>query len=338
MKDQKCAIGVDLGGTKIQAALVGGSGEILKDLRLATKAGDGPEAVMEKVSGAVRELLQGTERSPAGLGVGVAGQLDPSGETVLFAPNLAWHDVPLQAALQRQLELPVVLINDVRAATWGEWLFGAGHGCDDLVCLFVGTGIGGGIVSAGRMLEGSSNTAGELGHITVDWHGPPCHCGNRGCLEALAGGWAIARRAREAVAADPLAGAPLKKMAHGREDAITAELVARAAQAGDPLAEELVAITAEALIAGTVGVVNAFNPGRLILGGGVLEGTPDLARRIERGVRARALQAACQDLQVLPAELHNHAGVIGAAALAMRRFGSQHFSEQEHVVGSTGDA
>jgi glucokinase len=320
MKDLACAIGVDLGGTKIEAALVGGSGEILKRLRVATGAGEGPEAVTARVCGVVRDLLPNADSRPVGLGVGVAGQIDPSGETVRFAPNLDWHDVPLQAALQRHLTLPVVLLNDVRAATWGEWLFGAGRGCDDLVCLFVGTGIGGGVVSAGRMLSGISNSAGELGHITVDLHGPPCRCGNRGCLEALAGGWAIARRAREAVAANARAGAPLKEMAHGREEEITAELVARAARAGDPLAEELVAATAEALVAGAVGLVNAFNPGRLILGGGVIEGMPELTPRISRGVMAGALQAASQGLKVVPAELHNHAGVVGAAALALRRF------------------
>lgn len=323
MKDKQYAIGVDLGGTNIQAALVDGAGEILKGLRLATKAGEGPEAVIAKISGAVRVLLQGTERSPAGLGVGVAGQIDPSGEAVRFAPNLAWHNVPLQAALQQQLELPVALINDVRAATWGEWLFGAGRGCDDLVCLFVGTGIGGGVVSAGRMLSGSSNTACELGHITVDLHGPLCSCGNRGCLEAIAGGWAIARRAREAVAADPQEGAQLKEMAHGREDAITAELVARAAHAGDPLAGRIVAETTEALIAGATGLINTFNPERLILGGGVIEGLPELVQQIQQGTKEKALQIACENLKVLPAQLRNAAGVIGAAALAMRQFGNQ---------------
>jgi glucokinase len=101
---------------------------------------------------------------------------------VQFAPNLDWHDVPLQADLNESLDLPVTVMNDVRAATWGEWLHGAGQGCADLVCLFVGTGIGGGVVSGGRMLSGCSNTAVELGHITVDLHGPLCHCGNWGCL------------------------------------------------------------------------------------------------------------------------------------------------------------
>ena len=105
--------------------------------------------------------------------------------------------------------MPVVITNDVRAATWGEWLHGAGQGVEDLICLFIGTGIGGGVVSGGRVLTGASNSAGELGHMTIDLHGPPCTCGNRGCLEALAGGWAIARRALQAINDSPAAGEAL---------------------------------------------------------------------------------------------------------------------------------
>jgi len=316
-KDQ-CAIGVDLGGTKVKVALVDGTGKILRKSRMATRTENGPDALVQEITRAVCDLRQEESVGPAGVGVGVAGQIATNGETVRLAPNLDWHDVELKDRLEQVLDLPVALVNDVRAATWGEWLFGAGRGCDDLICLFVGTGIGGGVVSGGRMLNGSSNTAGELGHMTVDLHGPPCNCENRGCLEALAGGWAIARRAREAVAADPRTGAPLKKLAADQGESITAELVARAAHAGDPLAGRIVAETAEALIAGTVGLVNAFNPQRLIFGGGVIEGLPELVERIDQGVRGRALKAACENLELLPAELHNDAGVVGAAALAMR--------------------
>jgi glucokinase len=323
MRNKAYTIGVDLGGTKTELALVNGSGTILKKIRLATAAQEGPDAVTEKISGAVRDLLQDSGRHAVGLGVGVAGQIGSSGETIRFAPNLGWHEIPLQATLQRELGLPVVLLNDVRAATWAEWLFGAGRECADLLCLFVGTGIGGGVVSGGRMLAGSSNSSGELGHMTVDMHGPLCHCGNRGCLEAIAGGWAIARRARDAVADDPQAGASLLSMANNQADNLTAELVAQGAHAGDPLAGQIVTETAEALIAGAVGLINAFNPARLILGGGVIEGLPELIQHIDQGIRVKALRAASENLQVLPAELHNDAGVIGAAALAMRRFGAK---------------
>jgi glucokinase len=312
--------GVDLGGTKVEVAQVERSGRLLTRMRRPTDVKDGPVAVEAEITAAVRELIAKTGSPPVAVGVGVAGQVDPANGVVRFAPNLGWRDVPFAADLSRSLGLPVLVTNDLRAITWGEWRHGAGKGVSDLVCLFVGTGIGGGVVSGGRLLGGCSNGAGELGHITVDLHGPLCHCGNRGCLEALAGGWAIAQRAQEAVSADAPGGAPLVHMAGGRREAITAETVAQAAHAGDPLAGRLLDDVAEALVAGTVGLVNAFNPCLLILGGGVIEGLPELVSRVDRGLHERCLPAASADLRVVPAQLRNDAGVIGAAALAHRAY------------------
>jgi glucokinase len=319
MTEHLWAMGVDLGGTKVEVAQVDAFGHLLQRVRRATDVKDGPGAIETEIRTAARELEASAGCPPAGVGVGVAGQIETSTGIVRFAPNLGWRDVPLQADLAQALGLPVVVLNDVRAATWGEWLHGAGQGVNDLVCLFVGTGIGGGVVSGGRMLSGCSNTAGELGHMTIDLHGPPCHCGNRGCLEALAGGWAIARRAQEAITADPEAGAALLRLADGSSAAVTARHVAEAAHAGDRLAQALVDEVAVALIAGVVTMVNAFNPCRLIFGGGVIEGLPELVERVAQGVRERALAAAGEPLQVLPAQLHGDAGVVGAAALAMRK-------------------
>ncbi len=315
------AAGVDLGGTKVEVAQLDHSGCLLERVRRETDVKDGPAAVEAEIAAAVRELIALAGSPPVGVGVGVAGQVDARSGMVRFAPNLGWHDVPLPADLSHSLGLPVVVENDVRASTWGEWLHGAGKGWSDLVCLFVGTGIGGGVVSGGELLLGCTNSAGELGHMTVDLHGPPCHCGNRGCLEALAGGWAIAERGQEAVRDDPASGASLLQLAGGQREAITAKTVAQAAQAGDPLARRLLDDVTEALIAGAVGLVNAFNPCRLILGGGIIEGLPELVQRVHQGVRQRSLHAATADLRVVPAGLHNDAGVVGAAALAYRTYG-----------------
>jgi glucokinase len=317
------AIGVDLGGSKVEVAQVSSAGQIRQRLRRPTGVKDGPAAVEAKIVAAIRELRTGVGAAPIGVGVGVAGQIDAASGAVRFAPNLGWHDIPLQTDLQQALGLPVAVTNDVRAATWGEWLYGAGRGCDDLVCLFVGTGIGGGIVSGGRILVGGSNTAGELGHMTIDLHGPSCHCGNRGCLEALAGGWAIARRAQEAIGDVRYADASLLGLAGGLPAAVTARIVAEAAHAGDPLAQKLVEEVAQALIAGAVGLVNAFNPSRLILGGGVIEGLPELVERVEQGVHQKALTIASEILRVVPAGLHNDAGAVGAAALAMQLWANE---------------
>jgi glucokinase len=312
------SIGVDLGGTKVEVARVDATGVLTERLRRPTDVKDGPSAVEAEIVAAVHDLQTQVGSSAMGVGVGVAGQVDQDGGTVRFAPNLDWHDVPLQADLNKALDLPVLVTNDVRAATWGEWLRGAGQGCDDLVCLFLGTGIGGGIVSGGRILSGCSNTAGELGHITVDLNGPPCHCGNQGCLEALAGGWAVARQAQAAVSAQPDAGSTLLKMADGQPEAITAKLVVQAAHSGDALARQLVDAMTHALVAGAVSLVNAFNPCRLILGGGLIEGLPELIEQVNQGVRQRALTAASAPLEVVPAQLHNDAGAVGAASMVLR--------------------
>jgi len=314
------SIGVDLGGTKLEVAHIDAQGRVRQRLRKATNIKGGPAAIIEDIIGYAWTLREGADSPPAGVGVGVAGQVEKDTGKVIFAPNLDWRDVPLQAQLQRTIGLPVIVTNDVRAATWGEWLHGAGQGCDDLLCMFVGTGVGGGVVSGGRMLAGCNNTAGEVGHITVDMNGPPCTCGNRGCLEALAGGWAITRLTRESVKADPEGGKVLLEMGGGGIDEINVATVARAVRGGDPMARRLMDQAAEALIAGASTLINAFNPCRLILGGGVITGVPELISRIDKGVRGQALAAACSSLMVLPAGLRSDAGVIGAAALAIRTF------------------
>lgn len=323
-ESQPIAIGIDLGGTKIHLAQVDAFGIVRKHLRIPTDAKGGPEAVKKQILEAIAQLNENTSDSIVGIGIGVAGQIDPHHGIVQFAPNLdGWHQVPLQSNISQELKLPVAVANDVRVATWGEWLYGAGKGCQDLVCIFVGTGIGGGLVSGGKILEGFSNTAGEIGHMVVDLHGPHCTCGNQGCLESLAGGWAIAEQARQAVKADKQAGAYLLKMAEGKLKNLTAKLVIEAVRKKDPLSQSIIANAQEALIAGAISLVNAFNPEKLIFGGGIIEGMPDLIKNVEKGVRKRALKAATASLKILPAQLHQDAGVVGAAALAMHRFGKQ---------------
>ncbi len=317
------AFGVDLGGTKVEVAVVDAQGAIRQRLKEPTDVKGGPDGITAQIARMIRQLReQGPSSPPAGVGVGVAGQITVDTGVVRFSPNLDWHEVPFRDQLHQALDLPVVITNDVRAATWGEWLHGAGRGVEDLICLFIGTGVGGGVVSGGRVLSGCTNTAGELGHITTDLHGPPCTCGNRGCLEALAGGWAIARRAQEAINDAPTAGVALLEAAGLTGPVapadVTARVVADAARAGDPLARRIVDEVTRALIAGTVGLVNAFNPCRLILGGGVMEGLPELLECVAQGIRRYALDAASEALEVLPAKLHNDAGVVGAASLAIR--------------------
>lgn len=308
-------LGVDLGGTKIETALVDDAGHVLSSKRCPTDPSNNPDKIISDIVAGARACLSQAGKKALALGVGAAGQIDKSG-MVHFSPNLeGWHDVPLGARLGDALKLPVAVTNDVRAATLGEWRHGAGQGVNDLVCLFAGTGIGGGVVTGGHLLEGCQNTAGELGHTTIVAGGRQCHCPNQGCLEAYAGGWAIAERAQEAVRSDRDMGRRLIALA-GNIEHISAITVSQAFRQGDPLSQRLVADTVLYLAAGVINIVNTFNPCLIILGGGVIQGMPEYVSLIEPVVRAKALQTSVESVRITTAALGNKAGVIGAAVFA----------------------
>lgn len=318
MNTNQWAIGVDLGGTKIEVALVNSSGIVHDRLRIPTDSKQGYNAILERITGTIHQLCDKNDDAvPSVIGIGIPGQISRSSGIVNYAPNLNWHNVKLEEDLSAMLHKHVRICNDVRAATWGEWLYGAGKKCDDFVCIFIGTGIGGGIISDGRLLAGCNNTAGEIGHMTIDLHGPECHCGNKGCFEALAGGWAVARDAQEMVKSDMKSGKIMLEVAGNEISKITAKTVSEAASRNDPMATKIIDNLADTLIAGATSIVNAFAPCRLIFGGGIMEGMPQLLERIEKGVNKYALKAATKNLEVLPAKLHNDSGVIGAAAFAL---------------------
>lgn len=317
MTAPRITIGVDLGGSNVRAAAVTSDGRMLRMHERLTRPERGPEAVLEDLMACIREeCLPDPSRPVLGVGVGVAGQVDAATGMVRQAPNLEWHDFPLRARLEEALRLPVAVLNDVQAAAFGEHAFGAGKAVDELVCLFVGTGVGGGVITRGTLLQGCTGSAAELGHITVDPNGPLCRCGNRGCLEAFAGGWAIARRAREAVAADPGSGALLLDFVGGDPNRVTAPIVVKAAGRGETLSGQILRNAGEALGIGIASVVNAFNPCMIVLGGGVVAGMPEWIEVASQAVRSRALAANAAAVRVLPAALGPHAGTIGAAAWA----------------------
>jgi glucokinase len=314
--DLKYTLGVDIGGTKIETALVDAAGTILISHYRLIDPGKDPSKTIQDIIDSAHICYREAGKTASAVGIGVAGQIDKTNGIVRRSPNLPdWKDVELGAGLKTGLGIPVSINNDVRVITWGEWQHGAGQGLSDLVCLFVGTGVGGGVVSGGRLLEGYSNTAGELGHLTIAVGGRQCHCPNKGCFEAYCGGWAIAERAQAAVKRQPGAGKELVKTA-GSIEKISAVTVSQAYMKGDPLTQKLVKDTARYLAAGIVGIVNAFNPQLIILGGSVILGIPDLVPMAEKRVRNLALPTPVGDLRIAVAALGNKAGVIGAAALA----------------------
>jgi len=317
------ALGVDLGGTNARAALVDRfTGTVVATHKLPHQERT-PEAVVATIATAVRAAARTAGVEPGALGtagVGVAGQCLGSSGTVLNAPNLGWRDVPLGGLLQAALGIDVRVVNDLSAAAWGERWQGAARGVDDAVLVFVGSGIGAGLILGGRLHEGGRGVAGEIGHIKVAPRGATprrCGCGEWGCLEAYAGGMNLAARLRED-AADGKAGAVLAAVG-GDPARLSASAVEAAHAAGDPYARELWAEVGELIGTACANVVTLLNPLRLVLGGGMLLGCANLERIVRANVANGVLRAARRDFEVRRAELGDDAGVVGAALLGAGR-------------------
>ena len=298
------------------SALVSPDGSIVRHSGRHLHANDGPAGVIRTLVRSAEACLEGSPAlRPHAVGVAVAAQVDPKTGTVIHAPNLGWRDVPLARRVSKELGgVPVVVLNDARAATLAEWRFGAGRGSSDLFCMFLGTGVGGSAVVGGHLLEGGSHALGEVGHITVVVGGRKCHCPNWGCLEAYVGGWAIAERAQEAVRADPEAGAALVARAVPREGSRPRPSFSRY-RAGDVLAGRLVRETERFLADGAVSIVNAFNPSLLVLGGGLVTGMPEFVPVVEAAIQARC-QPPAAIARVVVASFGENAPLVGAAEAA----------------------
>jgi glucokinase len=313
------ALGIDLGGTTAGAARVARGGGAGGPAHKAAHTERSPAAVVASITTAVREAARRAGVDPAGLataGIGVAGQCLGRTGTVLNAPNLGWRDVPLGAQLHAALGLEVRVVNDLSAAAWGERHFGAARGVDDAVLVFVGSGIGAGLILGGRLHEGGRGVAGELGHTKVAPRGATprrCGCGEWGCLEAYAGGMNLAARLREDAADGKAAG--VLAAAGGDPGRLSAAAVEAAYAGGDPYARDLWAEVGELIGTASANVVTLLNPLRLVLGGGVLLGCANLERIVRAQLADRVLGASRRDLEVRRAELGDDAGVVGAALL-----------------------
>jgi glucokinase len=311
------AAGVDLGGTKIHTVIAKADGAVLGEDRRPTEAAQGPDAVIERIAASVRAACERAGvavESVAGAGISSPGPCDPKRGVVTNAPNLpGFHDVHITRLVSEALGLPVLLENDANAAAYGELRFGAGRGRRHIVYVTLGTGIGGGIIIDGKIYEGASGAAGEVGHIIIDPNGPPCNCGARGCVEALASGPAIAREAKRAIADGR--GPIMAQLAGG--DRPNAELVLRAAQQGDGVAREIIQRAGHSLGIGLIGVLNCLNPEALILGGGLI-GLGDLyLGPAINTAKSAAFEQIMADVTITIAALGERSGALGAAALVM---------------------
>jgi glucokinase len=313
-------LAIDLGGTKIIAAVISRQGQVRARESYLTSAGEGPQSVIDRIFSAIDHLLSVSNLAPAQLpsiSIAAAGAIDFGQGVVTSSPNLpGWHDVPLRDIVSRKYQVKTFLVNDASAAALGEHEFGAGKGVNNLIYLTVSTGIGGGIIIDGRLYLGPSGSAGEIGHMTIDVNGPKCSCGNIGCLEMLASGTAIAREAIRRIGDGERSS--LSEMLGGKIEDITAEEVGVAAQGGDSLALEVISQAASYLGVGMVNLVNIFNPEMIIVGGGVAQMGDLLLAPARRVVEARAFKLPAQAVRIVPAHLGDEAGVLGAAVFAFQ--------------------
>lgn len=314
-------LAIDLGGTKIIAALISDKGEMIAREYCPTLADEGPESVIDRMFSVVDNLLSlrnVSQRQLHSLSVASAGVVDIEKGIVTLSPRLpGWSDIPLRSIVERRYSVDTFLLNDANAAALGEYHFGAGRGANNLIYITVSTGIGGGIIINGQLYSGSSGGAGEIGHTTVDVNGPRCTCGNTGCLEVLASGTAVAREAIRRITEGEQTS--LTEMVEGKIEDVTAENVSLAAQDGDWLALEVIGQAAAYLGVGIVNMVNLFNPEVIIIGGGLAKMGDLLLEPVRRIVGERAFRLSAQAVRIVPAQLGDDAGVFGAAAFALEQ-------------------
>ena len=313
-------IGCDLGGTNIKAGVVDlKSGSALYTEHIPTEAQKGHQVVMDRMVDLLQSLIEhcGLDREEiAGLGVSAPGVLDLSRGRTLFLPNLPgqWRDVPLGNTLSNALKLPVSLLNDVRAITYGEYQYGAGRGVDRMACYAIGTGIGGGLIIDGKLLLGFQGTAGELGHQTVEMNGLRCGCGNYGCLEAYASGPAIASWAEKAVRQGLTTS--IGDMVDYDLNKISPKIVAQAAREGDEIALEIWDKVGRYLGTGIANVCLSIGPERVVLTGGVSRAGDLLLDPIKKTLRERVFIMPVEKVEVVLSELGSEAGILGVASWA----------------------
>lgn len=313
---KKYSVGIDLGGTKILIALIEKeSGKVVHFVKKKTKKEKGAANIVRKMISGINELFEDSGidlEEISSIGIAAAGQIDREHGIILGAPNLDCYDLNLKEILEGEYNLPVCLANDVEAATLGEMKFGAGRGVDDLVCVFVGTGVGSCIVKNGEIIRGATGTAGEIGHIIVDLNGRQCGCGAHGCLEAYASRSAIEKRIEGA----------LKKGRHSvildyleEGKSITSSMIRKSIEREDELVTHCVDEASAYLSGGLASIINFINPKLIILGGGLIEAVDYFYKKTIKDAKLKCLPVPATKIEFKKTALGDFSGVIGAAYL-----------------------
>jgi len=315
----KFAIGIDLGGTNTKIGLVNDKGKIVRKEHFSTKGFKGPDPLIEKMVIVCLKLLHDEEVRSAdfcGIGIGVPGIVDSAHGIIYNLTNIfGWKNVHLKAKLQRLIPTKVYVDNDVNLMALGELHYGAAQGAKNIVCVTLGTGVGGGVIVDGKLYRGSTLSAGEIGHMTVDQNGPACNCGNRGCLEAYVGNQRIVESAVKGIRSGQKS--LIAKLVDNDLSKVTPEIISKAADRGDKFAKEIWRQVGECLGVVFAGLVNFFNPDMFVVGGGVAAAGPVMFDALKKTVRERSFKIASDKAKIVLAKLGNDAGIIGAATIAM---------------------
>lgn len=315
------AIGVDVGGTKVAAGFVDAHGEIHQHTRVPMNSRGAAEQGLAAVTGAIDELLKlAPEKNNAARRIGICapGPLDPKTGVVLNPPNVTcWRNYPLAAEIASRYGGFVKLENDAKSAGLAETLWGAGRGYRNVFYTCIGTGIGAGILFDGRIYHGRTGAADEAGHMVIDYHGPLCGCGKKGCIEALASGTSIAKKARARLTEAAGRESAMLEMADGNLDAVTSEIVGRAYAAGDSLAKRILLETIEVVTIWLGNIVDLLEPEVIIIGGGVGPMLNPFFGEIQKALPAWCMNKRCVEIPIVPARYGAESGIAGGAALCM---------------------
>ncbi len=307
-------VGVDIGGTKVAAGLVNADGEILSQVREPMIANSSAQEGLNAVFSAIERVLPDGATGVGGIGICAPGPLDPKSGVILNPPNLpCWRNFPLGESVQRRYSAPVKIDNDANAAALAETRWGAARGCRNVFYATIGTGIGTGIVFDGEIYHGRTGSAGEGGHVSIDYQGPICRCGKPGCIEILASGTAIAQRARQAMAAG--ANSMMLELAGGDVAAFTGEIVGKAAAAGDALATNILSDATEMLALWLSNVVDLFDPEVIVIGGGAAALYWPFFDKLHDRISHLTVNPRADEVPILAARYGAGSGIAGGAAL-----------------------
>jgi glucokinase len=313
MTSRPMTLGVDLGGTGIKLGLVDAQGKLGPTTRFATPKGD-PRAVVDLIANHALALIGGKSKRIKAIGIGAAGDIDPEKGIIRISPNLGWRNVPFKTLLTKKLPYPIVLDNDANAAAWGAYVVEAKKKIPNLLCVMLGTGVGGGIIINGRLYKGATGTAGEIGHMTLYPEGIPCACGNQGCLERYIGAKDLAKAVRREIESGQTT--LMTEMVHGNLEALTPLIMTQAARKGDALARRLYEEAGERLGIGLASVVNFMNPDWIVLAGGISRAGSLILNPVRRTLLKRSFPTPAKAVKLFISKKDQDLGILGAGLLA----------------------